>query len=227
MPVLILRWASRPGYAAMFLALRREWPVTWRRYSLAKASSWGRRAVKTRIGASMPARRNSAPSWTVTTAREPAPASRAARETGTRPVKRFSETGSYNVQGEYIHPGYHPDEPPALNDGQYLLAPLGHDSRGLGEGCFGSCGHGLIRHHLAYGDSRALEGLPAVLIRIPKRHDAAEYVEEARRLYVRVLEDQVALRDYPDEPSVLDDRGPGDAFLGEQLDRLLHGALGS
>src|SRR5918998_3903760 len=167
MPVLILRWASRPGYAAMFLALRREWPVTWRRYSLAKASSWGRGSVKTRIGASMPARRNSAPSWTVTTAREPAPASRAARETGTepwpyalafttamsrasaarrlrvqtlcriaprstsaqvrlgpfvmpQPAKRFSEAGSYDVQGEDVHAGYQPDEPPVLDDGQYL-----------------------------------------------------------------------------------------------------------
>src|SRR5215210_4151619 len=145
----------------------------------------------------------------------------------TRPVKRFSEAGAYDVQGEDIHAGYHPDEPPSLDDGQYLLAPLGHDRRGLGEGRFGSDGHGLVRHHLADGDARALERLSAVFICIPERHDAAEYVQEARRLHVRVLEDQIAFGNYPDEPPVLDDRGPGDAFLGEELYRLLHGALGS
>src|SRR5215210_3750281 len=145
----------------------------------------------------------------------------------TRSIKRFSEAGFEDVEGEDIHAGYHSGEPLALDDGQYLLAPVGHDRRGLGEGGFRSDGYRVLRHHLADGDARALERLPAVLLRVPERHDAAEDVEKARRLYLRVLEDQVALGDYPDEPLALHDRGPGDTFLGEELDRLLHGALGS
>src|SRR5215213_5718422 len=47
-------------------------------------------------------------------------------------------------------------------------------------------------------------------------------VEETRRFDVRVLEDEVALGNYPDEPAVLDDRGAGDPGLGEEPDRLLH-----
>src|SRR4028118_813942 len=89
----------------------------------------------------------------------------------TRPVKCLSETGSYDVQGEDVHAGYHPDEPPSLDDRQYLLTPFGHGRRGLGESRFGSYGHGIVRHHLAHGDTRALERLPAILIRIPARPD--------------------------------------------------------
>src|SRR5918998_5126793 len=144
----------------------------------------------------------------------------------TRPAKRFSEAGSYDVQGEDIHARYHSDETPTIDNGQYLLAPLGHGRRGLGEGRFWSDRHGIVRHHLTDGHARALECLPAVLIRIPKRHDATEYVEEARRLHLRVLEYQVALGNYPDEPPVLDDWGPRDTFLGEEPDRLLHSTLG-
>src|SRR5918997_1678414 len=96
----------------------------------------------------------------------------------TRPVKRCSEARSYDMQSKDVHARYHPDEPSTVDDGQYLFASLGHGRRGLGEGRFWSYGHGVVRHHLANGDSRALERLPAVFVRIPERHDAAKDVQE-------------------------------------------------
>src|SRR5215217_1931873 len=69
----------------MRLVLRVECAVTARRCASARGSLSGRRSVKTRIGNSRPARRSSAPSSTVTTARESAPASKQARATSTEP----------------------------------------------------------------------------------------------------------------------------------------------
>src|SRR5215212_2124098 len=81
-------------------------------------------------------------------------------------VNRRSEAGVEDVEGKDVHAGYHPDEPLALDDGQYLLALLGHNGRGFGEGRFGGNGYRIVRHDLTDGDTRALERLRAVLLRI-------------------------------------------------------------
>src|SRR5919199_3486394 len=141
---------------------------------------------------------------------------------GARSVKRSpSEAGFEDVEGEDVHAGDDPDQPVALDDGQYFPASLGHDGRGLAEGRLGGDGGHFFRHDLADGDAGALEGLPAVFLRASQGHEAAEDVEEARRLYVRVLKDEVALGDYPDETPIAHDyRGAGDPGLGEEFDRV-------
>src|SRR5215207_7455004 len=194
MPVLTFRCTSRPGYDAIRFALGTECAVTWRRLALARASPSGSRSVKTRIGAFIPACRSSAPSSAVTTAKESAPASRAARAVGTAPwpyalafttamsrapparrlrvrtlcrmaprstsaqvrlgtvggaytTKRWLEARFEDVEGKNVHAGYDAQQALVLDDGQDLLALLGHDGRGLDQGRLRGDGYGVLRHY--------------------------------------------------------------------------------
>src|SRR5215212_8664427 len=249
MPVLTFRCTSRLGYDAIRFALGTECAVTWRRLALASASPSESRSVKTRIGAFIPACRSSAPSSAVTTAKESAPASRAARAVGTAPwpyalafttamsrapparrlrvrtlcrmaprstsaqvrlgtvggactTKCWLEARFEDVEGKNVHAGYDTQQALVLDDGQDLLALLGHDGG-------------------------ALQGLPAVLLPIPKRDDATQDIQKARRFDLRILEDQISLRDYPDQTIAFHNWSARDAGLGEEPDGILHRALRS
>src|ERR671933_310970 len=138
-----------------------------------------------------------------------------------------SEAGFEDMGGEGVHAGDDAREARALENGQGLPALLRHDGRGFDESSFGGNGGQVRRHDLVDGDAGAFEGLPAVLLRVPERHDTAENIEKPRGLDLCVLEDEVALGDYPEQSPVAHDRGAGDPGLGEELDRFLYGALGS
>lgn len=101
------------------------------------------------------------------------------------------------MESEDIDARYDADETVRLDDGQYFLALLGHHGRGLGKGSFRGDSDGPVGHDLAHGDARALENLPAILLRIAQRDDAAENVQKSRRFNLRILKDQISLGDYP------------------------------
>src|SRR5215211_2233491 len=145
-----------------------------------------------------------------------------------RPAPRYPrslQAGVQDVEGQDVHAGYDPAELPLLRDGQKLYPLLGHDRRRLGEGVLRGDSLDLPRHDLVHGHPGALQGLPPVFVPVAQRDDAAEDVEKAGGFYVGVLEDEVTLGDDPGQPPVLDDRSPGDARLGEELDGVLDGLL--
>src|SRR4051812_41129130 len=146
---------------------------------------------------------------------------------GSASASFISEAGVEDVEGEGVHAGNDTYQPIAFDDGQNFSALLGHDGRGLGKGRLWRNGVHVLCHDLADGDAGAFEGLPTILLRAPERYDATQDVEEARRLDVRVLKDEVALGDYPEKPPVAYDRRAGDPSLSEELDGRLDGAPGS
>src|SRR5215208_4707840 len=247
MPVLTFRCTSRLGYDAIRFALGTECAVTWRRLALASASPSESRSVKTRIGAFIPACRSSAPSSAVTTAMSRAPPARRLRVRtlcrmaprftsaqvrlgtvgGACTTKRWLEARFEDVEGKNVHAGYDAQQALVLDDGQDLLALLGHDGRGLDQGRLRGDGYGVLRHNLTNGDAGALQGLPAVLLPVSKGDDATQDIQKARRFDLRILEDQISLRDYPDQTIAFHNWSARDAGLGEEPDGILHRALRS
>src|SRR5215217_8699156 len=133
--------------------------------------------------------------------------------------------GVEDVEGQDVHAGYDPAEPPLFGDGQELNLLLGHDGRGLGEGVVGADRQNIRRHDLAYVHTSALQCFLPVLLPVTQGNEATEDVEKARSFDVGVLEDEVALGDDPDQLPPLDNRGARDARLGEELDHVLDGLL--
>src|SRR5215208_2674512 len=126
------------------------------------------------------------------------------------------------MEGQDIHAGYDPVEGPLRGDGQELDPLLGHDGSRLGEGVVWAYRQNVRRHDLAHGHPGALQRLLPVLVPVAQGDEATQEVEEARSFDIGVLEDQVSLGEYPDQPLPFDDRGSRDTRLGEELDHVLY-----
>jgi hypothetical protein len=70
--------------------------------------------------------------------------------------------------------------------------------------------------------SVVLQRLLPVLVPVAQGDETPQDVEEARSFDVGVLEDQISLGEYPDQPIPFDDRGSREVRLGEELDHVLY-----